>query len=178
MVAMWKGNDFGLTLLGPVNEALRLGHSHETTSSGNLRVQLPDAEEHEEVRELQRAASGSRIARHEKMSTRGAFFLVMYCWVFAVTGMNLIASLYRDEGMGGHINDVLNAMLWIAVVMVVLLIHSAVTHVPCEQPYRLAYATSRLVLFFVAVYQTHFFLQWLPNVEHPNGHAPTGHAMG
>merc|ERR1712176_421813 len=73
-----------------------------------------------------------------QFSTRDVVFLVVYCWLLAITMMNAVVSIFHPEGRWRHVSDVANCWLWMLVVLVVLVVHSAVSSVPNYQPFRLA----------------------------------------
>merc|ERR1719330_1696831 len=99
-----------------------------------------------------------------RFSTRAAFFIVIYCWLFSCSLMNSVVSIFRVEDTGRHFSDVVNDWLWMVVAFLVLVVHSAVASMPSEQPFRFLMLCARGVLTASAVMQTSTFWAWCPLV--------------
>jgi len=170
MILMWQCNDFGLTLLRQLNFAVQArGRCQVAPMPGGdggrmgLRLQIPsDAQQH-------LAADGSG---KPKFSMRGAFFIVTYCWFVFVALINTVIKQLRfnhatERDMMGRVTDLLMQVFIVLVLKLVLIVHSVVTSVPNEQPYRAAVIGGRFVFFAGAVVQTMqcgwFF--WYPHFE-------------
>lgn len=154
LIKMWEGNDFGLTLMHHINDAIRSG--------GHVSLDLTSAESlaiHHVTSPGIHVKQTIKKRRSKSMSTRGVAFLVIYCWLFACCTMNCAASAVLHAGK--HLLDLVNSFLWLLVVSIVLLVHSAITRVPNQQPYHLAMICIRATLFFAALSQTIGMTQWL-----------------
>merc|ERR1719277_2852361 len=161
MILMWQVNHFGLTLLKQLNVAMRAGgvvslsRANQDGQTG-LRVHLPsDAQ-------IQPKNNDKKV----KFSIRGVVFIMLYCWFIFVALINMIIMQLRYEHMQTqyqffHLCNMASQVFIVLVLKCVLIIHSAVTHVPNEQPYRFALFLARFVCLMGTVFQTlsfvHFF---------------------
>eukprot|EP00931_Biecheleriopsis_adriatica_P075331 TRINITY_DN49220_c0_g1_i1.p1 TRINITY_DN49220_c0_g1~~TRINITY_DN49220_c0_g1_i1.p1 ORF type:complete len:446 (+),score=75.03 TRINITY_DN49220_c0_g1_i1:121-1458(+) len=154
LIKMWQVNDFGLTLQHHINTAVREGGHliFRRTISGSVEV-------HHTPWKGAAATKTIKKRRNSSMSTRGVAFLVIYCWLFACCAMNCVASFVSH--VGPQFLDAMNYLFCLMVVSIVLLVHSAITRVPNQQPYRSAMICMRVTLFLAALWQTHGVSQWL-----------------
>lgn len=163
-IVMWRSNDFGFALIGQLNDALRAGGHITLTSStnGNVTIRHGTEVQAPQTRQQQSEANSEvSVGERGRLSVRGVVFLSLYCWLLACTGINLVVSSFRAEGWSRHAMDIVNCWLWMLIVLLVLLIHSAVTHVPNQQPYRFAMISMRVVLLGATLAQTMCLRQWL-----------------
>lgn len=159
MIFMWKVNHFGLTLLSQLNVAMRAG-GVVSLVRGNLdgqtglRVHLPSD------------AGGVPGEEKHKFSIRGVVFIMLYDWFVFVAMVNMIIMQIRYENMSDqnlfwHFSNMASQVIIVLSLTCVLIIHSAVTHVPNEQPYRFALFFARGICIVGATVQTaacvHFF---------------------
>eukprot|EP00929_Paragymnodinium_shiwhaense_P069692 TRINITY_DN35158_c0_g1_i3.p1 TRINITY_DN35158_c0_g1~~TRINITY_DN35158_c0_g1_i3.p1 ORF type:complete len:560 (+),score=77.72 TRINITY_DN35158_c0_g1_i3:146-1825(+) len=159
---LWESNDFGLVLLKQLNTALRLGGpvtvAPAAGSDGGVvirhapaipRPASPSGDGHHPRREQ------SQVARPEKrLSTRAVAFLIIYCWLASLSILHAVASLYEQGDIWFRIRNACVDVLFAVVVTIGLTIHSAVPSVPNQQPYRLAFISTRFTLLFAAIFQS------------------------
>uniref|UniRef100_A0A7S4RTK3 Uncharacterized protein n=1 Tax=Alexandrium monilatum TaxID=311494 RepID=A0A7S4RTK3_9DINO len=174
LIVMWRSNDFGLTLLRQLNATLRAGAQHVSISptvdgvfirhdTGFPRPSQTDAA----GQARDRRGSGQAGSRIGRLSTRGVAFLVLYCWLFAAGIMNTLAAWFLATGPSSVALTMISDVLWLLVAAIVLVIHSSLTSVPNQQPYRLAMLAMRGTLVLATVHQTLIFARWLENLRHP-----------
>mmetsp|Transcript_71484 Transcript_71484/g.221028 ORF Transcript_71484/g.221028 Transcript_71484/m.221028 type:complete len:503 (-) Transcript_71484:55-1563(-) len=179
LIVMWRGNDFGLTLLRQLNSALRAGSpvsiSLAAGEAGGVFIRqgtgLPRPARSADGGGgggASREQQSQEVGRGGRLSTRGVAFLILYCWLCACVLMNCFAGMFATGGRVPHLLDLVGGILWLFVVAIVLTIHSSLTSVPNQQPYRLAMLAMRATLMLVAVVQTLIFSRWIIDVQHPH----------
>mmetsp|Transcript_20308 Transcript_20308/g.45124 ORF Transcript_20308/g.45124 Transcript_20308/m.45124 type:complete len:478 (-) Transcript_20308:253-1686(-) len=154
LVVMWRANSFGMTLLRQVNLALQIGgrvRTGVTRGTPGVAVMTDGVEADEEV------------AEQGKFSIRGVTFLVIYCWLWCAVAVNCAVSFSLRQPWWRHFADAAMGGLWLAVVTVVLLVHSTVTSVPPAQPYRFVLFAFRFILTVATGVQTCVLVQSLPS---------------
>lgn len=165
MLVMWRVNDFGLALLRQLNDVLRAG------SFVNLNVSSVEGGFQIRHAGSQLDHRGHASTAKSRLSTRGVIFIVIYCWLASCSAMNGAASLFAETGSGRILTDVMNSILWLLIVLIVLIIHSAVTSIPNQQPYRFAMLLMRFTLLAGTLSETFSMAKWLPNVKYPLWHS-------
>jgi len=174
-IMMWRCNDFGLTWLRELNEAMRVGHHvtmartqsgrpvlrHGTVLQTSARTvqEAPPAGQSEAADGDEEPSSGRR--KKDRFSMRTTVFLVMYCWFLACSGMNVVISVFRTEDKISHFLDLINCVLWMFVVILVLVVHSAIGSMPNQQPWKCAILSSRFLLAVATLYQTLALAKWV-----------------
>lgn len=175
LIVMWRSNDFGLTLLKQLNSAIRAGatvalnapavtgaaESPATTSpleEGRIAVQVA----------LPAGEAVTPLTQEEakpKFSTRGVFFLFVYTWFAFVAIVDVLCKqLWHTFSCADHpirhFADVLMQVIMLCVIFLVLALHSVVTHVPHEQPYRAVVLATRVLGMIGAMTQTATFIDF------------------
>lgn len=183
LIIMWRSNDFGLTLLRQLNSTLRAGSPVSITHTADGMVirhgtGLPRPARADTSGQARESPTGQEGAGSHagRLSVRGVVFLLLYCWLFACSTMNCVACMFADSGSGENLLRLAGGILWLFVVAIVLTIHSSLTSVPNQQPYRLAMLAMRGTLFFAAVLQTLIFSRWLRHLKHPSWRPSTTYA--
>jgi len=167
-IVLWRGNDFGFTLLSQLNAVAESGGEVTLRGTGEGMVSVkkklsPAAElERQETEDLEEELKKSRLG------SRDVVFLVIYCWLGSVAAMGVVVSVYHAEGQWRHFTDVADCWLWMIITMLVLVVHSAIASVPNMQPYRLAMLSTRVLMFVAAIVQTANFWMWLVPLSEPN----------
>lgn len=194
LLVMWQGNDFGGTLLNQLNHAICAGSTVNITPSppvsggegkDGLLVRVGGSAR-KTVRKMSNVgmehlsnAFGIVQSAQTKVSLRDVVSLCICCWLFVCTTANLVLGLILLQSGHRDIADVAMTLIWALVVKVVLVVHSAITTVPNEQPYRFAMQSMRFLLLFAAAVQTTSLFSSIPlGVGHHNGFAagaPGGH---
>lgn len=153
LIVMWRANDFGLCLMNQLNNAAKSGHGVEIGAQGEgLTMRL----RHTLTGNLPTALiAASEVARDgQHLSIRGVSFLVCYCFLFSVSYVNCVNVYAYGESDLRHFTDFAMAFIWILTVIIVLVVHSAVTNAPNQQPYRMAMFSMRFILFCATVVQS------------------------
>uniref|UniRef100_A0A7S4UZA3 Uncharacterized protein n=1 Tax=Alexandrium monilatum TaxID=311494 RepID=A0A7S4UZA3_9DINO len=154
MLAMWRVNDFGLTLLKQLNLAIRAtGYIGLARSVGakatqeyiGLRIDLPEDKEYGDD--------------DRRLSARGAMFIVIYTWFAFVGIVNTTSKHIWYESLEGthllqHFLDLGMQLFTLCVIGLVLVVHSVITELPDEEPYYFALMASRFALVYGAIVQT------------------------
>jgi hypothetical protein len=172
MIVMWRANDFGLTLLKQLNFAVRaggqiLGECLSPRGTGYVGVRLPRPNP-EEPQPLEEPIIRSASQSHSAFSSRGVFFIVLYCYFACVALINCICKhlwYVRDANFHSnllqHIIDLGLQIFMTCMVALVLVVHSVVTEVPDEQPFFCALVSTRALFFCGAVLQTITLVQFM-----------------
>jgi len=216
LLIMWRGNDFGGSLLSQLNSHISSGNvvSIEQGSEG-VQISLEKKPERErrpsisdrmssaisKVRKMSDAMTDTithkapdaarKISesvhdtfsleshKHEAtLSLRGVISLSMYCWLFVCTTINFVMGLLLVPTGHRSICDVAMTLVWMLVIKVVLVVHSAVTTIPNEQPYRFAMQTTRFLLVVAAAVQTvHLFNSLILLQDIPGGPIADAHTV-
>jgi len=169
LIWMWRGNEYGLTLLRQLNAAVKAGAEqgavvdlHNTGGVTRMKVTLPEGGQGDvsppSVEEKEQA---------NKFSLRGVVFIVLYCWLFAATSVSCALSVGWREVSARHIVDFTSEIVWMLAVTIVLVIHSIITSVPNEQPYRCAMLGMRFTLLLGAITQTVLLVSSIRNPRRP-----------
>lgn len=170
LVLMWKHNDFGGALIRQLNDAIGSGTAVRRVrrQNGQHTVQI---EVREEVSSPAHLGDHADAGSESSMSLRGALFIGIYCWLSFIAIINTICLALWDMHSAEFkkhslrlFSSVSSQVFLILGVMLVIGMHSTVTSVPKEEPYRALVILSRLVLFLLAIGQTLSFLDffWVP----------------
>mmetsp|Transcript_37883 Transcript_37883/g.109198 ORF Transcript_37883/g.109198 Transcript_37883/m.109198 type:complete len:505 (-) Transcript_37883:60-1574(-) len=160
MLAMWRANDFGLTLIKQLNFAIRstgcVGLARQRGPKEHIGVRIYDLPEDADM-------SGEK---EEGLSARGAMFIVIYTWFAFTAIVNCCCKHIWYAGQGQphllqHFIDLGMQVFVLCVIGLVLVIHSVVTEVPDEQPFNFALVASRFVLLVGAIFQTSIMVTFL-----------------
>jgi hypothetical protein len=176
-LVMWQGNDFGGTLLSQLNRAIYHGEvvsiepgdnkngggaaKGSNSPQSGLRVRLV---RDTFSRRLSDAFSIGPVIEPQgshKLSLRGVASLCIYCWLFVCTTINLLMGVLLHTPRR-NLADTAMIFIWMLGVKVVLVIHSAITTVPNEQPYRFAMQSMWFLLASAAVVQTYDLTTSIP----------------
>jgi len=152
LFVMWRANDFGLLLLRQLNHAIMSGG--EVTLApvgGGVRINLQSLAPSGNAQQ----PGGSSANRAHRFSVRGVVFLIIYCWLFTCCLMKCTAHiLLLQRDFYNNLRDFAESALWLLIVSIVLLIHSSITTIPNQQPYRLGMILMRITLSMGALVQT------------------------
>jgi len=168
LIVMWRANDFGLTLLNQLNHAIKakgvvsLAPAPGPTGEVGIRVQLPATSE---------ALQGTHPVKEDEQneqnfSTRTVMYIIVYCYFFCIAIIDTICKQlwhyhsYRPHTLR-HFTDIAIQVFVVLVIMLVLLLHSAVTDVPGHEPYRFIMIAGRTLLVAGAISQTITFVDFL-----------------
>merc|ERR1712232_111967 len=166
LLMMWQGNDFGGGLINQLNLAISDGRMVSIGPTGQEGVQVCVDKQLSiggVIRGVSRHMSktvenfqvfGSQDASTKKLSIRDVISLCMYCWLFVCTTANFVLGILLLQSGERSFSDVAMTLIWVLGVKVVLLVHSAITTVPNEQPHRFAMQSMWFLLFFAAIVQT------------------------
>jgi len=155
---MWRANGFGLALIKQLNEAITAGSARVAQRRGQHTIEVdlhPD-----------RHAEAAEDGAENTFSLRGATFIGLYCWLSCVAILNVLCDyLWATHSLRMHgmryLSQVCTQVLVAAGAMLVLALHSTVTSVPKEEPYRAVVIISRAVLLFGAIAETISFFDFL-----------------
>jgi hypothetical protein len=195
LLVMWQGNDFGGSLLNQLNQSMCAGSTVDVTSKGQdgVCVRVQRQRRHtlsvgaSVVESLGRRLSlapvnGTNLTESEgkkktKLSLRGVLSLCIYCWLFVCTNVNFLIGIILHRSGERAFSEVAMTLVWILAVKLVLVVHSAITTVPNEQPYRFAMQSMWFLLVLAAAIQTLSLLITLPVIaKHQGHHIDTGMA--
>lgn len=175
LIVMWRSNDFGLTLLKQLNTAIRAGatvalNAPTATAAATTTAATTTMEEGRIA--VQVALPGGEavnpLTQEEakpKFSLRGAFFLFIYTWFAFVAIIDIFCKhLWAEFSCASHpirqYADIIMEIIMLCVIGLVLALHSVVTHVPHEQPYRAVVFGCRFLGFIGALTQTATFVDF------------------
>jgi len=105
-------------------------------------------------------APGAGVGVKKNFSTRGAVFIVIYCWFAFVA---IVAALQRQERYHHSNHNFPLRQAWlmfqeafiVSMLLLILVIHSVVTSVPNVQPYRAVLIMGRALCLIGAIGQTY-----------------------
>jgi len=144
---MWRANDFGLTLLNQLNQAVEL----------NAEVSIYQGSNDESVglrfrrRSVSNANEALVLQDDGKLSIRGVTFIVLYCWFICIALIDVLieAIWYKKRGFTEGIffyTGIGMHCFTVCAIFMVLLMHSVVTQVPSQEPWRFAFYATRVIM--------------------------------
>lgn len=155
MLVMWQGDDFGLALLGQINDAIDatkvVRKTSQSDAQGKVNINLPEF-----IAFVDQQRRSSVDKEKKQLSLRGAAFLCVYCYLFGVVFVNAMHSLFAPAH---EYLDWPRDLVMLCITAVVLLIHSGLTHAPNVQPFRSAIFALRFI-FMVAAIVHSVILYW------------------
>lgn len=163
LIVMWQADDFGLALLVNLNDVISSTKIPKETvrpapadATGSITVQKQVTRAGVLVDRVKSLLAGQSTPKQSKapLSMRGISFLWVCCYVFAALVVNVVHCMFV-----GHYKYFLAArdILMMALVVVIVLVHSILPHAPNRQPYRAAVMATRVIFAVASVLYTNAF---------------------
>lgn len=168
LVVMWRGNDFGFALMYQFNSVAEFREDQFGIEHGGERAAIHlqgDLLQHANRTVVRQTRLLARTHRSE-LSFRATTFLVVYCWLFVMIYINFVTSTAHKQSTLRHAGDLIMNLLWLFLLVVVLVVHSALHSVPNVQPYRFAMFSMRVILSCMAGVQTVLFGDTISHLAH------------